>query len=618
MARGPAPQRSPPPPPKPKKYINFGGFKKMNTKVIRQALSEDQLAWLENMMIVGDNNIQSVPAALAPIVTIPGETVLKSFWANFSAIDYIIIFTVAGAGWAVPLSTNVPILFAPDGTFTNPDITVYGSERILIIDPAATPTGPGYCTWDGTLFVRAGGISPNINVTNGGQYSSTPLVTITGGSGTGATAHAVMGGVGINQYVAGIVLDTPGTGYLTTDTIVVNITAGTVDATATARVWPQVSGNTITTFAGRVWWGSAPAFPANANFRQLNFTGTAGYDDTDPANAAGSTTITDQDLAHNITCLRGLNNYLYIIGDNALKQIGSITVSNSITLFTVLTIASDIGTTFIQTVLSFNRYVVFANKNGVYGIFGASVQKISDDLDGIFELVDFSLPMSASLNDIHFGITAGGSIHCYLLLIKYDDPYLGPRTILCGFDGKSWFVVSQGNNLTCITSLPSGVDFQWETYACLPSGTGFAVQQLLQDDTKAVNVKLQTSLTPHQSPQLAKQPLHIGVAMNFGVAAQQAIAVMLDTENGTVARSFTNPGSASGFFLVHSDSEGYGHYMGFTLVCNAVRFTVSALIIEYVDADMWGDTFPSPTSIILVSESGEILVGGGGIPLGPP
>jgi hypothetical protein len=615
MARGLAPQRSPAPPPKPKKYINFGGFKKMNTKVIRQALPEDQLAWLENMMIVGDNNIQSVPAALPPIATVPSETVFRTYWANFSAIDYIIMFTVAGAGWALNLTSNVLIEFAPDGTFTTPDMTVFASERILIIDPGTA----GYCTWDGTLFVKSGGISPNINVTNGGQYSFTPLITITGGSGTGATAHAVMGGTGTEQFVAGIVLDTPGAGYLPGDTIVVGIQLGAVTATATARVWPQVTGITITTFAGRVWWASAPAFPAGSNYRQLNFTGTAGYDDTDPANAAGQTTITDQDLAHNITCLRGLNNYLYIIGDNALKQIGSITVgSGSVTLFTILTIASDIGTTFIQTVLSFNRYVVFANRNGVYGIFGASVQKISDDLDGIFELVDFGLDMSASLNDIHFGITAGGAIHCYLLLVRYNDPVQGPRTIMCGFDGKSWFVVSQGNALSCITSLPSGTTFQWETYAAAASGTGFVINQLLQDDTTAVSVKLITSLTPHQSVQVAKQVLHIGVAFNFAIPPT-GISTTLDSENNSVGTTFVAPGGNAGFFLLHSDIEGYGHYLGATMETQAIRCALSAIVIEYVDADVWGDVFPAPTVVLLTDEQGTvILTTEGGVPLTPP
>src|SRR6202030_3671220 len=114
-----------------------------------------------------------------------------------------------------------------------------------------------------------------------------------------------------------------------------------------------------------------------AQFRILTSTGPAGFDDINPANAAGSTTITDRDLAHSVFAIRNLNNFLYLFGDQSIKQIGSITVTSSITLFTILTLASDIGTSFLMTIQSYNRLVLFANKQGVYGIFGATVQKIS-------------------------------------------------------------------------------------------------------------------------------------------------------------------------------------------------------------------------------------------------
>ena len=613
MARAPQQQRIPP---KPKKYINFGKFKKLNTKVSRQALPENELAWLENLMIIGENNLQTVPAPLGPFVSIPGEVTYRSYWANINNNDYIIVFTTAGGGWAINRTTNALVQFAPDGTFSNPDMTVYASERILIIDPNPLT---GYSTWDGVLFIKTGQVSPNINITNGGTYNATPTVTISGGSGSGASAVAIMGGTAPNQFVGQVELVTGGTGYQPGDILTVTFSTGTSTATAVARVWPQVTGTSIGVFAGRVWWISAPMFPVGGNVRQLNFTGLGAvtvvgptYDDTNPANAAGSTTITDADVAHNLTCVRGLNNYLYIFGDNSIKQIGSITVSNSTTLFTILTIASDIGTTYIQTILSYNRYVVFANKNGVYGIFGASVQKISDDLDGLFQQIDFTQQMSAALNDVHLGITVGGSIHCYLVLVKYNDPIQGARSLILGFDGKTWFTTSQGNNIIAITSLPGITSLQWETYglASPPGGGSIQVKQLLADDTSNTNVTLITSLTPHNDVQTAKQPLHIGIAVNFGAAtvASPLLIANLDTENGTDGTTFLPPGGKSGFALVHQDMEGYGHYLGLTLSMSAQRSSFNAMIIEYVDADIWGDTFPAPVPTILTDETGKIIL----------
>lgn len=574
------------PQPKPHKYIVFTKFKKMNTKVDRPALEENELAWIENLIPIGSNKLQTVPAPLSPqIATITGKTLSRTFGATIGNNDYVIAFTTDGGGYAINVNTGSQVQFASTGFFSHtpgPDITVYASERILIMDPTAN-----YATWDGTLFVGSGGVSPNIQVTNGGTYSSTPTVTITGGSGTGATAHALMGGSGSNQFVGEVVLDTAGTGYLPGDTLTVVFSSGA--ATATARVWPQVGGTSIGIFSGRVWWCSAPPQPnPQVNVRQLNFTGTNGYDDLNPANAAGATTITDADLAHNITVLRGLNNYLYLFGDNSIRQIGSITVQSSITLFTPFTISSDIGTTFQLTVISYNRFIVFANKNGVYGLYGSSVQKISDDLDGIFENLQFASNRFASaLNDFHVAPGGGGSIHCYMLFAIYNDPIAGTRPIFMVFDGKQWFIVSQSSITavqTVLCSLPNATTNQWEPYAGTLVGSDSQIIHLLQDSTTAVAVRLQTSLSPHGDPINAKQVFHTGVAMTLPVSPG-SINVSVDTENGSISYPFQG---VQGFQLLDFDTDGYGKFIGATITGNMVNSWINSVCIEYGDADPWG------------------------------
>ena len=248
----------------------FGIFSadKMNTRLARTAVPEAEAAWLENIQPVGPNNLVVVPAPLAALTTIAGEQVTAGFGANIGAVDYSIVFTAAGAGVAINMATGAQTTFAPDGTFSAPDMTVYASQRILIMDPTA-----GYCTWDGSVFVRGtgGSVSPNISVTAGGSgYTTAPAVTI-GGSGSGATAHAVVAG----GAVVSVVLDTAGTGY--GGAVTVSFGGPGTGATASARVWPVTTGTTIAVFSGRVWW---------ANARTLNWTGTAGYDDTNVANAA--------------------------------------------------------------------------------------------------------------------------------------------------------------------------------------------------------------------------------------------------------------------------------------------------------------------------------------------
>ena len=71
-----------------------------------------------------------------------------------------------------------------------------------------------------------------IEVTNGGTYSATPVVTISG-DGTGAAAIAVMSGSGSSQTVASITVDAKGTDYTVAD-----ITFSTGDAAARAVIAP--------------------------------------------------------------------------------------------------------------------------------------------------------------------------------------------------------------------------------------------------------------------------------------------------------------------------------------------------------------------------------------------
>lgn len=666
------------------KLIAMQAWKKMNTKVARQNLREDELAWAENLQPIGGNDWQTVPGDQAALTTIVGKTVARVFPASIGGVDYIIYFATDGSCTAVNANTGAQTAIAAAAFFsTTPDLTTFASSRILIMDP----TG-GYATWDGTLFVASGGLSPNIHVTNGGSlyaspptvsfsggngfgatatavlsgpivvgsinvtnpgknytsspsvgfaggggsgalatanigdignpllppgnvlsitvtnggsgYTSAPTVSITGGGGTGATATAVLSG----GSVVAVNLTNPGSGYLATDSVIVNFSSASGSgAAATAIVWPQVKGNTIDVFAGRVWWASANA---QGNYRVLNFTGTAGYDDLNPANAAGSTVISDNDLSHNITAIRNRNNYLYIFGDSSIRQIGSITVSSSITNFTPLTLSSDVGTTFPMTIMSYQRLVVFANKSGVYAIFGSSIQKVSDDLDGIFELIDFSQELSAALNDIHLTVNEGGSIHCYLLLVRYMDPLLGTRSIQCVLQNDIWFVVAHGPPVKAICPLFLGAAQEWDSFG----SAGSDVTQHLNNVDVPVPILLRTALTSHDTLVLAKQAIRAGVATTSNAA--QFFNMSIDTENGSnsyplaaVAQiNWTNNSGGQvqwqnnslgnvnfvggGFRFPYSDVDGYGKVLGVTITGTVQNFSVNAIAVEYKEADLWG------------------------------
>jgi hypothetical protein len=91
-----------------------------------------------------------------------------------------------------------------------------------------------------------------IEMAAGGSYSLPPKVTITGGAGSGAQAHAVLKNPEVtgakNNPVAFVYIDNPGSGFQFTDQPVVNF-ATTTGSGALAHITPPPNGQGIATIA---------------------------------------------------------------------------------------------------------------------------------------------------------------------------------------------------------------------------------------------------------------------------------------------------------------------------------------------------------------------------------
>lgn len=574
----------------------------MDTQSARQGLPDNKAAFMENLQPVAGNFLLGVPAPAPQLATLAGEVVFREFPATIGTTDYLIIFVASGALYAVtvigqgngnPATGGVVTKIAPAGTFsgTGGDCTTYASQRVLLADSVG-----GYCTWDGTVFVRQGGVSPNFAVTNGGSGYTSPTAAITGGHGTGAKASVqVVGGI-----VVGLTLTVPGVGYLPGDALTVTISDSTgINATANGHVWPTVSPvpTSVAVAFGRVWLSAARTLIASGTG---SATFGAGLDDFSAATGSVTTIITDADLVHSITCIRFLENFLYIIGDNSIKSIGSISISaGGVTSFTITTLSSDQGTIYPMTVLSFDRLVTFANTVGVFAVFGTSVQKISDPMDGIFRAIDFGLAPQAAVNDIN-------NIHTYLLLARYRDPLLGTRALILAFSQKRWFVINQGAALVAMTtSILGGIT---ETFASSTND----VTQILQNIISPIVYRLQTSLTAHGNPVRDKRVVRAGIAQQ--IAGTSDLALTIESEVGSAAAplpsvstlvqftnnagqvvQFTNNAgqivgfSGVGFRLSHTAIAGVtGRFIGATLTGSLNGIAIEAIYLEYSEAAVWG------------------------------
>ena len=487
---------------------------------------------------------------------------------------------------------------------------------------------------------QTGGAVTGLTLTNGGSlYVATPYVSIDGGGGP---VNGTISGVTVaGGSITGVTFASHGTGYKSAPMVFVlgdgtgaaltsTITSGTITsvtvvaggtgytagntkiffgggggalaipvmdnvASAATQVWPTtIRPTTLCVFQGRVWLGSG---------RELAYTGTTGYSDFDIANAAGSTILTDSDLVHKITALRSLNNYMFIFGDNSIKQIGSVTVTNSITNFSIVTLSSDVGTLFPMSIASYNRLVLFCNTQGIYAVFGSSVEKISDTMDGIFRGIDFSQEPVACVDDVL-------NLHTFQLLVKYNgtlDPVGGgTQSLILMFNQKRWCVADQGTSMKFFVSAPVGVVTNNNTV--VPYGTSSNdITSLWSNSTSLRDVVVQTALSFDDNPFINKRAIRMGVSQSISTSGAQ-INISLDTENGsnafsegigttytwlnmngvsyvwknTTPATYTWLGSgSSGFNYLTSGVTGSGIYLGATFSGSFNGYNLHAITLEY-------------------------------------
>ena len=417
-----------------------------------------------------------------------------------------------------------------------------------------------------------------ILVNNGGSgytNAANTVVTITGGSGANAAGTAIVSGGQVTQ----VVMTNPGTGYTSTPTVTITGGGATTNATATAVVNLD-SIVDVATFSGRVWVAAG---------RTVTFSAAGSYSDFSSI-SAGSFTLTDSTLHGNIQSMLSANNFLYIFGDDSINVFSDLRVTTTgSTLFTNTNVSASIGSKRPYAVFPFFRSVLFMNDYGVYALVGSTTSKISDNLDGIFPLIDFSQPVSA-------GQVLLNNILCAAFSFTYNDPSVGARAIQAVFFEKKWFITSQGA-LTYVTSAPvSGLVNMYGV-------TGESLYRLYGSSTASINSTIKTALMPMNDPIRTKQALKFGIEATLTTGG--TLTVTVDSESGSSPQyvlnnsvtwynnsgqtiTWTNNSSAAigwltsaGYALYKSDAQQYGKYLGLTVTSSNPAFTYNTFEFEH-------------------------------------
>lgn len=551
-------------------------FLGVNTQANRTAIAENQFAWLENLMPVGYANLRVVPYQGAAVATLVA-TCSYCKYVNINLTDYLICCCTNGSAYAVNLASFVVATICPAGTLTGTvAVAQWENARVLFV------ASNGYFDWDGTTFSN-----DSVAFTFTASITSNVMSVTIAGSQPLAVGQTISGaGVTAGAYITDILTGTGGIGTYSVTSA--DVASGVLTATPTT----PAAGSTIATFSGRVWIGLG---------RTVSFSAPGSYTDFQTADAAGSFTITDETLHSNINSLLTANNFLYIYGDASINVVSDVRVvgSPATTVFSNTNVSALIGSNLPDSIFPFYRIIAFATRYGFYALNGSTPQKMSDDLDGIIPLIDFTQPVSGDVANLF-------NILCICFAFTYNDPLAGPRKLLAIFFNKKWFFASQGNALTLITG-----GFQTGSPAIFGTD-GTNIYKLFSDSVSNINTKCQTALWPMKKPTVIKNVEKAGVEVT-STGTPVSLTATIDTENSSLPLSFTgtntviwvnNSGATvtwqnnalqpitwlgGGFQFLASDVEQVGRYYGLTITSSSPAFTFNGIMSQFEDGPSWGD-----------------------------
>jgi hypothetical protein len=505
-----------------------------------------------------------------------------------------IYITNGGTGYTSAPTVTISAPNDSNGTQALASATLTGN---VVTGISLTEAGSGYTTAPTVSF--AGGAGTNAAaiagivtfktgtvsciVTSGGTgYTNlaNTVVTISGGGGANATAKATISG----GQITGIVMSNPGTGYTNSSNITVTITGGG-GANATAKAIINTNPNVgIASFSGRVWiaYGRSVAYSAAGSYSDFVTV------------SAGTVTLTDSTLHGNIQQLLSANNFLYVFGDDSINVFSDVRVATSgVTLFTNTNVSASVGSKRPYAIFPYFRSVLFMNDYGVYALVGSTTSKLSDSLDGMFDNIDFTYPITA-------GQVLVNNILCAAFNFRYYDAIFtnSYRYIQAVFFEKKWFLTSQGDELKYVTSSP------YLGSVRLYGTDGANVFQMYANVSANISSIVQTALMPMGDNIRTKQALKFGIEATLG-SGGSVLTASIDSEVGS-STSYTlgnligwtnnvgnlipwvNNSSAiipwsggAGYTLYKTDSQMYGKYLGITSQSTSPNFSYNGFEFEH-------------------------------------
>src|SRR5262245_7435882 len=410
----------------PTKTIQARDFKDgLNRTAARTAIRDTQLFWNENVQPIGAGQQLILPprgpfvASVGPIFSMWGVNIQ----IGGVEVKRIILILANGAIAVLNPTTGIANLISATATVTAEcEVAVWEDGPVLFADPVG-----GYFTWDGATLLA-------YPYTFTGDTHTTAVVDNIVPNTTGLVAGMGITGPGVPNGTTILSVDNANQITLTAATISTGVGASLVIG-AGAPTNPRG----VAVFEGRVW--------LIVGLRSIQFTAPDSYTDFTTVDGAGIVTIPDSVFIGKIEKLLSALELLWIVGPAAVNAISNVQVAGTpaVTTFSNTNIVANVGSVRRRSVASFFRTFLFLTPYGVYAIVGATPQKLSDDLDGLFTNIKQT---PDQLNPA--AVFTLNRVFIWAVHVTYIDPALGERPMLLCFAKNAWFLASQGDDLTYI------------------------------------------------------------------------------------------------------------------------------------------------------------------------
>lgn len=280
-----------------------------------------------------------------------------------------------------------------------------------------------------------------------------------------------------------------------------------------------LGGTAVETYAGRVWI---------ANGDEVIFSAPGSVVDFSSGSGGGSVVSSDSFLRTRYVQLLATNGFLYLIADSSINYISGVQTSGTppVTTFTNQNADPEVGTPWPSAVGTFGRNILFANAFGAHASYGAAVNKISDELDGIYNsLPGFGGLIPSTAKAIIFGKKV------WVMLLPIIDPISGEQVNKLFFwYNQRWWASSQDVELVYIQSQEiDSVITAW-------GSDGTTIYKLFQTPTTAFTKVVQTKLWDKPLGQRAKKAVTRlwGTVQYYGFESPDMV-VNIDNEDGAAS-----------------------------------------------------------------------------------